>query len=72
MLPTSYTLSHQLIEISPEPFATGGHGDVHKGTLNGSIVCVKRVRVYAKDPPEKAMKVCYLRRISPISHLSRT
>ena len=61
ILPTSYTLSPDLLSIAPEPFASGGFGDVYKGTLNGSRVCIKRARVYTRDPPKKAIKVCYWR-----------
>jgi hypothetical protein len=59
MLPTSYFLSDSLLNIDPRPVASGGSGDVYEGTLNDSRVCVKRVRVYSRDGPEKATKVCY-------------
>ena len=58
ILPTSYTLSSDLLNISPDPFAAGGYGDVYEGTLDGSRVCVKRVRVY-HDGPQRVSKVCY-------------
>ena len=57
ILPTSYTLSSHLLDIHPQPFAAGGFGDVYHGTLDGSSVCVKRVRVYIQDNPEKVLKV---------------
>ncbi|KAF9645728.1 kinase-like protein [Thelephora ganbajun] len=56
ILPTSYTLSNELLDIGPDPFASGGFGDVYHGTLNGSRVCVKRVRVYIRDGPQKVAK----------------
>ena len=59
ILPTSYTLSSHLLDIHPQPFAAGGFGDVHHGTLNGSAVCIKRVRAYIVDDPEKVLKVRY-------------
>ena len=59
ILPTTYALSSLPLLIGPEPFASGGYGDVYLGTLDGSRVCVKRVRVYARDGPEKAAKVHY-------------
>jgi len=34
---------------------------VYEGTLDGSRVCLKRVRVYTRDSPEKATKVCHWR-----------
>ncbi|KAF9642287.1 kinase-like protein [Thelephora ganbajun] len=55
ILPTSYTISHPL-NISPDPFARGGFGDVYQGILDGSKVCIKRVRVYTQDDPQKATK----------------
>ncbi|KAF9789442.1 kinase-like domain-containing protein [Thelephora terrestris] len=48
ILPTSYTLSSNL-DIDPLAFNAGGFGDVHKGTLDGSLVCVKRVRQYSQQ-----------------------
>jgi len=59
ILPTSYTLSPSLLKIGRQPIASGGPGDVYEGTLKGSKVCVKRVRVYSKDTPEKATKARY-------------
>jgi len=59
--------SAELLNIGSEPFASGGFGDVYGGTtLNGSRVCIKRVRVYTKDPPKKAIKV----RLAPSFSLS--
>jgi len=59
ILPSSYTLSSDVLNIGPNPFASGGYGDVYHGTLNGSTVCVKRVRVYTQDGPQKVTKVRY-------------
>jgi serine/threonine protein kinase len=50
-------LPGHLLNIDTFPFASGGFGDVYRGTLDGSNVCVKRVRVYIKDGPEKVAKV---------------
>ncbi|KAF9645427.1 kinase-like protein, partial [Thelephora ganbajun] len=44
------------LSIDPDPFASGGFGDVYHGTLNGSRVCVKRVRVYTRDGLQKVAK----------------
>jgi hypothetical protein len=60
ILPTSYTLSPQVLTVGRQPVASGGSGDVYEGKLHGSTVCVKRVRVYSKDGPQKATKVLYL------------
>ena len=57
ILPTSYTRSSHLLGIGPNPFASGGYGDVYEGSLDGLRVCIKRVRVYAHDGLQKATKV---------------
>ena len=59
MLPTLYTLSSDLLARNPDPFASGGYGDVYRGTLGDTKVCIKRVRAYTRDGPEKAIKVRY-------------
>jgi len=61
ILPTSYTLSSSLLNIGRQPVASGGSGDIYRGTLNGLNVCVKRVRVYSKEGPKKATKVRHQR-----------
>jgi len=65
ILPSSYTLSSSLINIGRQPLASGGSGDIYKGTLNGLEVCVKRVRVYSKEGPKKATRVCHQRHHFP-------
>ena len=62
ILPTSYTRSSHLLGIGPSPFASGGHGDVYKGSLDGLRVFIKHVRVYAQDGLQKATKVRFRRR----------
>ena len=57
ILPTSYTLSPHLLNVGSEPFASGGRGDVYEGTLDGSRVCIKRVKVYTQGDPQKAARV---------------
>ncbi|KAF9643873.1 kinase-like protein [Thelephora ganbajun] len=47
ILPTSYTLSTDLLDIGTDPLASGGFGDV---------VCAKRLRVYTQDGPQKTTK----------------
>ena len=59
ILPTSYTPPSQVLTVGRQPVASGGSGDVHEGTLNGSKVCVKRVRVYYVDGPDGGKKVLY-------------
>jgi len=56
ILPTSYTHSSHLLNLDTKPFASGGYGDVYHGTLNGSRVCIKCVRVFTGDP-QKAVQV---------------
>lgn len=57
ILPTSYIHSSSLVDVGRQPFASGGFGDLYEATLDGSKVCVKRVRAYAKDSPGKAIRV---------------
>jgi len=64
-LPTSYQIPSNLLKIDPEPFAFGGFGDVYHATLDGSRVCIKRLRMYTSDGPQKGTKVRYSRRRSP-------
>ena len=52
-------LSSNVLNIGPNPFIAGGYGDVYEGTLNGSKVCIKRMRVYTRDDPQRAAKVRY-------------
>lgn len=59
MLPTSYTLSSRHLNIASDPFASGGYGDAYEGILDGSRVCIKRVRVHTKGGPEAATRVRY-------------
>ena len=65
ILPASYTLSSDLLSIGSDPFASGGYGDVYEGTLDGSRVCIKRIRVNLRDGLENAAKVCDRRRQFP-------
>ena len=67
ILPTPYTFSPPVLNVSDRPVASGGSGDIFKGTLNRLSICVKRIRVYSKDGPEKATKV---RRLKPSISLS--
>jgi len=68
ILPTPYTLSSDLLNIDPNPFVSGGFGDVYKGTLDSSRVCIKCVRTYTRDGPQKAAKVRYCHRHFPVHH----
>ena len=65
VLPISYTLSSSLLKTDRQPLASGSSGDIYEGTLNGSKVCVKRVRIYTKEGPEKATKVQYRHHLFP-------
>jgi len=67
ILPTSYTLSSHALHIDLEPFASGSYGDVFRGVLEGSRVCVKRVRVYTRNGPQKTAGVCRRLRRLPCS-----
>ena len=68
ILPASHILSSSVLTIDHrQPVASGGSGDIFKGTLNGAGVCVKRVRIYSKDGPDKAIKVCFYAITSPVN-----
>lgn len=55
ILPASYCISSDLLKIEPMPFANGGFGDVFDGTLGGSPVCIKRLRVSSRGTPPKVI-----------------
>jgi len=57
ILPTSYTLSSDLLNVGPNPLTSRGHCDVYEGILDTLKVCVKRVRVYAQGDPRQDAKV---------------
>jgi len=67
ILPPSYTLSSDLLEIHPNPFGSGSGGDVYHGTLDGSKIRIKRVRGYTQDELQDCAKVCSERCRSPRS-----
>jgi hypothetical protein len=46
MAPTSYTILPHRLTVEPNPTAEGRFGDVYQGTLDGTRVCIKRVRMY--------------------------
>ena len=60
-LPASSALSSSASLIGNQPVASGGSGDVYEGTLNNLKVCVKRIRVYAKDSSGEPPDVRHLR-----------
>ena len=68
VLPTSYTLPPHRLNVGSDPFASEGYGDVYEGTLDGSRVYIKRMRVYP-DGPQKAARVRCRRRRFPCSQL---
>ena len=59
MLPSSYIISAQLLDIIDRPVASGGSGDLYEGTLGGSKVCVKRFRAYPMGEPTDPAQVRY-------------
>ena len=71
ILPTSYTISSDLLKVGPNPSIPGGFGDVYEGSLDNSSVSIKRVRIYDRDGPEKATKVCYWRHSSEFAVANR-
>ena len=65
ILPTSYMLSSDLLNVGPDPLTSRGSSDVYEGILGSSRVCIKRVRVYAQDDSQQDVKVRYRRRRFP-------
>ncbi|KAF9649285.1 kinase-like protein [Thelephora ganbajun] len=61
ILPASYTLSAGLLKFDANPFASGGYGDVYLGTLGGSKVCARRMRLYhdRSDDNRRLTKIFY-------------
>ena len=57
ILPISYILSSPLLNIDRQLSVSGGFSDIYKGSLDGSTVCVKRIRVYSQEGPERVTKV---------------
>ena len=57
ILPVSYTSLSSLVDIGRQPVASGDSGDLYEATLDGSKVCVKRIREYSKDGPGKEIQV---------------
>ena len=45
ILPSTYEVSGELSLTSTQPVAFGGFCDVHKGSLGGADVCIKRLRI---------------------------
>jgi len=69
ILPTSYTISSNLLEVYPNAFAAGGFGDVYHGTFSGAKVCIKRIRIYSHDELRKATRVQFFDAVaSPVRH----
>lgn len=60
-LPNSYKLESSLLIPGKYPVASGGSGDIYEGSLNGSKVCVKRLRIYAGEESPVARKVRHQR-----------
>jgi len=57
VLPASLTIQPSHLGVDHQPVASGGAGDVYGGVFNGSKVCVKHVRVYARDSSQEVTKV---------------
>jgi hypothetical protein len=55
-LATSYILPLLLPTVGSLPLASGVYGDVYEGRLDGSKVCVKRIRAYNQEIQQKVTK----------------
>ena len=64
MNPEGYTALGYIFEsslsiLSGHPVASGSSSDVHERLLNDSRVCVKELRIYAREESQTAKKVHY-------------
>lgn len=59
-LPTSCTISPQVLTVGSQPVTSGSSGDVYEGSLDGTSVRVKIVRESSKDDPQEAIRVLRL------------
>jgi len=57
ILPKSCTISSNLLEIHPNPFAAGGFGDAFHGAMGSSKVCIKRTQIFNPDELRKVTGV---------------
>jgi len=48
-LPSSYTISGDLVRVGDHPIVFGGFADVWEGTRGGRKVCVKALRISMHD-----------------------
>jgi len=65
ILPRSYTLPDFVLRIDDQPIVWGYYGNVHKGSLDGSEVRVKRLSMPSDAAGQDFTKVCY-----PYHHFS--
>lgn len=60
ILPQSHILQDDFVLNTAEfPIASRGSCDVYEGLLNGSKVCIKRLRVYSVEGPKDVKRVGY-------------
>lgn len=57
VLPHSYILSTAPANTTKWPFASSGSCDIFEGSLDGSKVCVRRLRMYSAGPQDDAKRV---------------
>ena len=46
IFPRSFEINGKDLSLDQYPFDSGKFGDAYRGTLNGKVVCVKRLRLY--------------------------
>ena len=72
ILPQSHVLSASDVNVGERPVASIGPCDVYEGSLDGSEVRVKRLRVYSIQGPKDEKRVgCRFRHSSVLSHLTK-
>lgn len=70
ILPQSHILQDDFVLNTAEfPIASRGSCDVYEGLLNGSKVCIKRLRVYSVEGPKDVKRVGYYITTFPLPFL---
>ncbi|KAF9644345.1 hypothetical protein BDM02DRAFT_3190699 [Thelephora ganbajun] len=59
ILPKLATIPDDLLSTGDLPFTSGALAAMHEGSLNGSKVCVGKVRLYSNGDPQKMKKARY-------------
>lgn len=59
VIPSSHILPASRLSINKSPFAIGGFSDVFQGKYDGSVVCIKKLRMASTSSIEKTRRMLY-------------